>query len=385
MIKKSFYAVLASLLLISCGGNVMVVTAELAPEKDNPFLYAKAYDEEGNQVDSVGIVDNKFVLTFPTKEYPTYGKISMVKKRGAGNKKVIVTPGKVTFTTDENANTSSGTSNVLRDNGGYNDLIYNNPLNDAEYTEKFGAWNTYQNANRAEYFSSKTPIERKMEIRVEFDKLAKVYRELATQLMTKYLTSEDDYLVAFAIEKTGVNKQNEKYVPAIVEKLGARHKWVADFTAEREKFLVKQARESKIEINEPAIDIKGMSATGKELSLLATAAKNKVTMLVIYGNGSESSEYMPFVNEVYDLYKNDGFEVFGVWGSKPDRYAEYAKKNEIMFNTVTQLDGDIKEITNYYMTNKGFQIIYIDSKGKIIGHISHRYQLKPYTKGYLNK
>ena len=364
----------SALLFVGCAKNELVVTADLKPEKGNEYLFAKAYAEDGTLVDSTSIVDNKFVLTFPTLDYPSLGKISITKKRGGGGKLFVLTPGKMTYMTEVGVNTTSHTANTIRDKGGYNDLIYNNWRETPEMDRKFGAWRDYKEANGAAYFSKATPIEEKLSIRTTYDSLANIYKAERQDFLAQYLTSKDLYMVALAIKEMKVNAINEKYVPVVVEALGERHEWVRKFERDREYFLDLQARKAKIAIGAKVMDIAGITKSGKKVSLLDVASENKSTMLLIMDGKSDSKKYFPFICDAYAKYSKKGFTVFGVWTKSLEDYNDFLKENKVPFTMVVNVPN-LDEVLEHYDFLYGMRMLFVDNNGVITNQAPHRYSV----------
>lgn len=373
--KNKFLYFFALTAFFSCGKKEMVINGTFNLEEKYPFEFVYIQDKQGALLDSIGVADNAFTLTVPTQKNPFFATIKIGRKgMPTKNRDIIVYPSTVEFK-GVVANNPMGKDYILTDNGGYNDLIINEWEQIDEMKEKFNEFFVNANENKKEYFSSKTPIDRKMEIRAVYDDLEYKYKNVKNTHLAKQMSNKDLLVRAMAINYMGVNSYNYQFVPDVVAKYN-NIQWVKDLENDYNKYLDLEVHKARVAIGEKSMDILGNFEDVKGLKLSDTYKSSKLTMLLFIGSDYDSSSYLPIIKDIYEEQKENGFNLFTVWvgDNYQENLAKLREKTEFDLPVLTNTDNSEKVI-DWYMAEKPIQLYLLNTNGEIVGHISHRYSL----------
>lgn len=337
--KKFFYLFVATIVFIACTNDGYVVTGSVEGAAEGSMVYL-SYMEKGTYVnlDSALIKDGVFV--FRGKQDTAVRRYVRTQERvGNTNKKLytdfFLENGKINLTLTSWGNTVSGTPN--------------NEVYQAVRNEIYDRQKSLVNLSNAEQTQE--------------------FNNISTEVMTKAVSRYITMPVGIHFLKQVYLNLNAMDLAALVEQIPER--MTNDPFVLRIKDRV--AKQQACAVGCEFVDFTMQDPDGKEVKLSDYAGKGKVVLVDFWASWcGPCCAAIPGLIEMYEQYKDKGFEVVGVsLDLKAEDWKAALKKLNMPWPQMSDLKGWWGEGVQAYVVGTIPHVILIDGEGKIVVKGSH--------------
>lgn len=350
---KKLLLISFAIITMSCGSEKILIEGTLSNIGDKSIkIYVRDSSTEKRLIGQTESVNDNFHLKIRNIKTPTYAYLSTI----GSEVQFVLEPGKIRIV-------PGGDYTPIVSGTKYNNMLY--------------VWKTSPEAARIDSSSMvlgeliKDPDyesrsdEYKNEIKAKFGKVRKEKSLLENKALDEMFKASDEYGQLFSILFRYRTTEKEMEELLRIEKVVGKNGEIDHFReVYNEENRAKNQRE-KISIGKDYIDITATESTGKEVKLSEAVTKNKLTMLEFWASWcAPCRAEIPHMKEVYDHYKNKGFEIFSFSvDTNREAWLTAEKKENLPWISTS---GDVDGVSELYVVESIPTSILIDSNGKIV-------------------
>lgn len=163
-------------------------------------------------------------------------------------------------------------------------------------------------------------------------------------------------------------RREQDFVLSIVEPLLEKYPWLTQAEDLKKDIVASIEAAKKTEIGAKFIDYTQLDPNGKEISVYGVLKGKKYLFVDFWASwcGPCRSEN-PEIVEVYEKYKDKGFEVLGVsLDSKKDAWLKAIKDDELTWPQMSDIKGWKNDFAQYYNITAIPANFLLDAEGKIV-------------------
>lgn len=232
-------------------------------------------------------------------------------------------------------------------------------------------WETYQNyqnviaIGKRQYMSSvskDTAMHRSLS-----DLMMMQYDNMGTRAKLYAKTFRNEPQVVYALRYLSA-KRDKDFILEIVNPLLEKYPWLTQAQEAKDNIEVALAAAKKTEFGAKFLDFKQADAKGGQLSVYEVLKGKKYLLVDFWASwcGPCRGEN-PVIKQVYEKYKNAGFEVLGVsLDHKKDAWLKAIKEDELPWPQISDVKGWKNEVAVYYNITSIPMNFLIDKDGKIV-------------------
>ena len=351
--KKLILMCCVPAVLMACAQNGYVVTGSVEGASDGDVVYLSSVENGGFvNLDSAVIRDGRF--TFKGEQAVAVNRYIRSKEKVGNTNRRLYTDfflenGKIQVNITSTGGTTAGT-----------------PNNDA-----------YQ-AARNEMYRRQQGLEK-----LSKDEQMKAFDEAFTGVMKEAATKNIKMPVGIHFLKQAQNFMKTDELDALLQQVP--EELAADPAIVRMKEKVE--RKKKCEVGRPFVDFAMNDAEGKAVKLSDYAGRGKVVLIDFWASWcGPCCKAIPGLIDLYNQYKDKGFEVVGVsLDEKADAWKKAIERLNIPWVNMSDLKGWKSEGSRAYAVSTIPYTVLIDADGKILAHNLHQDELKKTLEKVLNK
>ncbi|HIX55240.1 MAG TPA: TlpA family protein disulfide reductase [Candidatus Sphingobacterium stercoripullorum] len=193
------------------------------------------------------------------------------------------------------------------------------------------------------------------------------YANMSVRIKRYVETFKNDPQVVYALRMVSP-KRDQDFIMEHVDPLIEKYPWLAEAKEIKENVNKELAAAKKSDIGSKFIDIKQETPEGEELSLYDVLKGKKYVLVDYWASwcGPCRSEN-PKIVEVYNKYKDQGFDVYAVsLDDKKERWLQAIEADKLPWHQVSDLKGWKNEASQYYNITAIPSNFLIDEEGKIV-------------------
>ena len=339
--------------LVACGqrGYVLTGTVEGANEGDTIYLSSV---ENGKFINQDSTTIRKGIFTFKGKQDSVVNMYIRTKSKvGNTNRKLFtdffLENGQIEVHMTEMGGTTSGTPN--------NDI--------------------YQ-AGRDEMYARQQDL-----MKLPKEEQMKAFDEAFSGVLKEYAAKYIDMPAGILFLKQAHHFMGTTELDTLLCKIP--EKWAADPAIVRMKEQVKNKKKS--EVGQPFVDFSMQDIQGNSVKLSDYAGKGKVLLIDFWASWcGPCCRAIPGLIELYNQYKDKGFEVVGVsFDQDVEAWKKAVERLKIPWKHMSDLKGWKCEAGKLYAVGTIPYTVLIDAEGQIIAHNMHQDELKDVLEKLLNR